>query len=58
MSDMEFGFKDRVKVISGFYAGHKGKLIREGKAKFLVRFRVGLFRRFDVWVAHEDMIKL
>lgn len=57
MSGTDFRFKDHVRVVNGFYKGHRGKLIREGKAKALVRFRVGLFRRYDVWVAYEDLHK-
>lgn len=57
MSGTDFGFKDRVRVINGFYKGYRGKLIREGKSKVLVRFRVGLFQRYDVWISYEDLHK-
>jgi hypothetical protein len=47
-------FKQFVKIKSGFYAGRRGRLIRCGESKFLVRFRIGLFRVIDVWFLAEE----
>jgi hypothetical protein len=45
-------FKKRVRIVSGFYKGFRGKLLSQDELthKFLVRFRVGPFQRLDVWL--------
>jgi len=48
-------FKDRVRVIGGFYFGKRGRVIEEGATKYLVRFRIGLFRVVDAWIEPQDL---
>jgi len=43
-------FKQKIRVLSGFYAGRKGRVIFEGEQKYLVRFRVGVFSHVDAWL--------
>jgi hypothetical protein len=48
-------FKQFVKIKDGFYKGRRGRLIQEGASKYLVRFRIGLFRVIDAWIETSDI---
>ena len=53
---MVFRYKQRVKIGSGFFGGFRGRLILEGDSKYLVRFRIGMFRRIDAWIDADLLI--
>lgn len=48
-------FKQFVVCKDEFYSKKIGRVIEKGNTKYLVRFRIGLFRVVDAWIEAYDL---